>query len=79
MMVKRASDSWTYIYVVLGFALSIEGTIIQMIDVIKFPSKLIVYFVVGGVTVFKFLFSGSFQNRLIGWKASYENVERDPR
>jgi hypothetical protein len=36
MMVKRASDSWTYIYVVLGFALSIEGTIIQMIDVIKF-------------------------------------------
>jgi hypothetical protein len=32
MKVKRANESWTYIYVVLGFALSIEGTIIQMFD-----------------------------------------------
>ena len=46
MKVKRANESWTYIYVVLGFALSIEGTIIQMFDPIKFPWNVLLYFAV---------------------------------
>jgi hypothetical protein len=33
--VKRAEKSWNYFYITLGFALTIAGTIIQMVDIIK--------------------------------------------
>ena len=29
---RRLIDSWTFIYIFLGFALTIEGTIIQMLN-----------------------------------------------
>ncbi|HUD25163.1 MAG TPA: hypothetical protein VMQ45_05735 [Burkholderiaceae bacterium] len=34
---KRGGESWTYFYVALGFALSIEGTFIGMIQPLAFP------------------------------------------
>jgi len=73
--VKRGPESWTYIYVVLGFALAIEGTIIQMTPA-QFPWNLIAYTVIGGITFYLFIFSGKFQDKLIGMKNRYESKAR---
>ncbi len=77
MKVTRAQASWNYIYIMLGFALSIEGSIIQMIDVIRFPVNVIAFLLIAGVTAYIFLFSGRFQNKLIGWRR-YEDEPRAP-
>ena len=42
MKIKRGSESWSYIYVTLGFALSIEASVIAMIEPLKFPWNLLV-------------------------------------
>ena len=78
MKVTRGSESWAYIYVALGFTLAIEGTVIQMIDCLKFPSNLIMYVAVGALTFWLFLFDGWFQNKLIGLKNKYESRARSP-
>ena len=75
--VKRGPASWAYIYVALGFALTIEGTIIQMTTPpLKFPWNLIAYGVLGALTFWMFLFNGWFQNKLIGIKTKYEDQPR---
>jgi hypothetical protein len=74
--VRRDSESSTYIYVVLGFTLAIEGTIIQMIEPLHFPCNLAVYVALGAVTTWLFISSGWFQNKLIGIKNSYESKRR---
>jgi hypothetical protein len=74
--VKRGPNSWNYFYIALGFALSIWGTIIQMVDVLRFPCNVLLYVVTGAGLVWLFLFNGWFQNKLIGWKNSYENTPR---
>jgi hypothetical protein len=56
--IRRDSASWTYIYVVLGFMLAIEGTIIQMIEPLHFPCNLAVYVVLGALTTWLFISSG---------------------
>ena len=65
-----------YIYVALGFALSIEGTIIQLITPLLFPWNLITYLVLGAATTWLFLDNAWFQNKLVVWKASYEDKAR---
>jgi hypothetical protein len=74
----RGSQSWTYIYMALGFALAIEGTIIQMITPLGFPWNLVVYVALGAITFWLFFFCGWFQNKLIGLQISYENKPRPP-
>ena len=74
--VIRGEKSWTFLYVALGFALSIEGTIIQMIDRLQFPWNLILYGVVGGITVWLLIFNGYSQNKLLAWKQNYESKAR---
>jgi hypothetical protein len=76
--VTRGPESWNYIYVALGFALTIESTIIPMIEPLKFPCNIIAYAVIGAVTVWLFLFNGRFQNWLIGIKNKYEGAARSP-
>jgi hypothetical protein len=71
--VTRGPNSWNYIYVALGFALSIEGAAIGMIPC--FPWNLIAYVVVGAFTAWLFTCSTRFQNKLIGWKR-YEDKAR---
>ena len=39
--VTRGSESWAYLYMMLGFALAIGGTIIQMITPLVFPWNLL--------------------------------------
>jgi hypothetical protein len=73
--VKRGPESWAYIYVALGFALTIEGTIIQMLPP-AFPWNLLTYFVIGAITFYQFIFNGRFQDKLIGVKFRYENQAR---
>ena len=74
--VTRGPESWNAIYVVLGFALVIESTVIPMITPLGFPWNLVVYIVVAGITFRLFLFGERFQNKLIGWKMNYEKKAR---
>jgi hypothetical protein len=74
--VKRGSDSWAYIYIFLGFVLSIEGTAIGMIDPVWWLYRLLGFGVLLVVTCWLFLFNGWFQNKLIGLKCLYESKAR---
>lgn len=73
--VKRGQNSWAYIYVFLGFALTIEGNVIQMLQA---PAlcEIASYAVVGTITAWLFLDSAWFQNKLIGLKLKYEEKTR---
>jgi hypothetical protein len=76
MTVKRGPDSWTYIYIILGFAISIEGTAIGMITPLAFPWNLIAFALCGAFTFWLFINNGWFQNKLIGMKTRYEEKGR---
>lgn len=76
--VTRGPETWAYIYVALGFALAIEGTIVQMITPLSFPWSIITYAILGTATFWLFLRSGHFQNKLIGIKNRYESMARRP-
>jgi hypothetical protein len=41
--VTRGPEGWAYSYIALGFALSIEATIVQMIDPLHFPWNVAAY------------------------------------
>ncbi|MGH9806244.1 MAG: hypothetical protein ACRD9W_03115 [Terriglobia bacterium] len=72
--VRRGPVSWAYIYMALGFALTIEGTVIDMAA--HYPWNLIAYAVLGVITFWLFIFNGWFQNKLIGMKSRYEDRAR---
>ena len=74
--VRRGVSSWTFIYTILGFALTIEATICSMIEPIKFPWNIALYVVVAASTWWLFLDNRWFQNKLIGWKNRNEDKER---
>lgn len=74
--VVRGSESWTFIYVLLGFVLTIEGNFIQMIKPLEFPWNLPVFLIAMLLTVWLFVGSGRFQNWLIGLKIKYETKSR---
>jgi hypothetical protein len=61
LTLQRSPASLTYIYVLLGFALTIEGEILAMIEPLKYPFNLVVLFVSFVLTVLLFR-SGKFQN-----------------
>jgi hypothetical protein len=74
--VKRGEKSWSYLYTLLGFALTIETGIVGLVDPLKWPWNLVSLVVVGAVTIYLFLDNGWFQNKLIGIKARYEEKLR---
>jgi hypothetical protein len=76
MTVKRGPESWTYIYVMLGFALAIEATVITMVEPVKFPWNIAIFVVIAGMTFWLFINNGWFQNKLIGMKHRYEEKGR---
>jgi hypothetical protein len=76
--VTRRPESWTFIYVVLGFALTIEGTIVQMIEPMRFPCNVVVYVGLMALTFWLFICNGPFQNKLLGMKQRYEDKPRNP-
>lgn len=71
--VTRGQESWAYIYVTLGFALTIESTIIGMMTPLLFPWNIIAYAVLAAVTGWLFIDNGWVHNKLIGLKIRYEN------
>ncbi len=76
MTVNRGPESWAYIYIFLGFTLSIEGTVISLITPLGFPWNVALYAIVAVGTVWLFLDNGWFQNKLISWKIRYEQKGR---
>ncbi len=78
LTVRRGEKSWNYIYIALAFAITFEGTVIQMIptDVLRFPWNVVTYLGVGIATGYLFLECGWLQNKLLGWKSRYEDKDR---
>ena len=74
--VRRGSKSWPYIYVTLGFMLTIEAGIVALIKPLMWPLSIIVYAALGVFTAFLWLFSGWFQNKLMLCKDRYESKPR---
>jgi hypothetical protein len=73
--VIRGQKSWAYIYIALGFILSIEGTIVGLVTPLSFPWNLILYLALGSITAWLFIDCGWFQNKLMAMKARYEQKE----
>jgi hypothetical protein len=73
--IRRGPDSWMFIYIALGFALSIEGNILQMIP-LRFPYNPFLYVALMTATSWLFICNGWFQNKLIWMKGLYENKAR---
>ena len=74
--VIRGEQSWNFIYIALGFALAIEGTVIQMFTPLTFPYNLLLYAFGATATGWLFICHGRFQNKLIALKLSYESRPR---
>jgi uncharacterized membrane protein len=72
----RGTQSWEYIYVALGFAIAIEGTVVQMITPLVFPWNILVYAVLAFITFRLFISSDRFQNKLLSIKRAYEDKPR---
>ena len=72
---QRGQESWTFIYITLGFAISIEGTVISMMP-LSFPWNVIIYVIVAFLTGWAWIESGWVQNKLIGLKNKYEDKLR---
>jgi uncharacterized membrane protein YvbJ len=69
--VDRGVESWGWFYLVLGFALQIEATLIAMLPLLWWANMLIVV-VVFAVTFWLFLRSRWFQNFTVGLKIRIE-------
>ena len=74
--VTRGPVSWTYFYVVLGFLLAIESSLIQMSTPLRFPLNLAAFLAMAALTVYVVLFNGRCQNALLKLKLWYENKAR---
>ncbi len=73
--VLREKESWNFLYVALGFVVSIEGTVIGMMG-LTFQNNILLYALAGGITAYPFMFNGQAQDKLIGWKERHENTPR---
>jgi len=76
MTVKRGPETWAYIYIVLGFLLTIESTVIGMMTPLKFPWNVIVFVIIAAITVWTFIECKWVHNKLVTLKIRYENKER---
>lgn len=74
--VRRGKESWAYLYLFLGFALTIETGVVALITPLKWPWNLLTFAVVALITLYLFLDNGWFQNKLIGLKARFEEKLR---
>jgi cytochrome b subunit of formate dehydrogenase len=74
--IRRGPVAWTFIYVALGFALSIEGTFLQMIEPLRFPWNLVAYVALMAVTIWLFTSNRWFHEKLVEIKDRMENKAR---
>jgi len=74
--VRRGSESWAYIYTVLGFLVVIEATVIGMMTPVQFPWIIALFLAIAAITTWQFIDNGWLHNKLIGLKIRYENKPR---
>lgn len=74
--VIRGEKSWTFLYLVAGFAVSTEATVVQMIEPLHWLAREALFAVVAGLTLWQVLASGSMQDRLLRWQATHEGRAR---
>ena len=76
LSIVRGPETWNFIYICLGFALTIEGTVVAMIEPIHYPRNIVLFAVVAAATFYLFICNGTFQNKLVELKNSYEHQAR---
>jgi hypothetical protein len=74
--VKRGRESWDYIYIFLGFALTVAGNFVGMLDCLGGLGKVLIYAAFCAAAWALFIHSGRFQKWLIGRKNRYEERAR---
>jgi hypothetical protein len=74
--IKRGSESWGFLYSVLGILLAIETFIIGILPM-DWNIKIIVFIVIVAASAWLCLLSAWFQNELIGLKIKIEEKWRD--
>jgi len=72
----RKDPSWNYIYIMMGFSLTIEGNFVGMVICLAWPYKWLIYGLFCVATVHLFTSNGWFQSKLIGVKNWYEAKPR---
>ena len=72
----RGQNSWAYFYILLGFLVSIEATLISMLDPMAWYLKIVLFVAVMLGTSWLCLESRRFQNWVIGVKNRYESRAR---
>jgi hypothetical protein len=75
-LIRGGEKRWNYFYLFLGFALTIESTVIGMVTPIVFPGNILLFLIVAATTGRLVLFHGPFQNWLISLKNWYESIPR---
>ena len=72
--VIRGFQSWSFIYIVMGLLITIEGTVITMIEPLKFPWNILVFSALAAFTVLVCIKSTWFHERLFRVEQSYEDT-----
>jgi hypothetical protein len=73
---KRGSGTWRYLQVVLGFALTIEAVVVEMIKPIEWPYNVATFVIVAAFTIWIFLRSDRLHYRLLHFKDSFDDRVR---
>jgi len=73
MKIKRGDASYAYFYIVLAFFVGFCWTVIQVWDDAR---KVAAIVFITALSIYLFLFSARFQNRLLGLKSWYEDQSR---
>ena len=61
----RGEKNWQALYLGLGFTLTVGGTLIPMIEPLKFPWNLVVFGVLAAVAYWLFIWIGWFQKQFL--------------
>jgi hypothetical protein len=74
--IKRGKPAWDYLYIVLGFSLTIESTIVAMMTPIIFPCNILAFLAIAFLTVWAFIESEWLHDKLFKLQNRYENKYR---
>ena len=66
--IARRSEDWTFLYLLLGFALILEALVIDMLGSGRAPGNFLIYLVLATVTVWMVLYNPVSQRVILGWK-----------
>ena len=70
---KRGSGTWRHLQVVLGFALTIEAVVVEMIKPIEWPYNVATFVIVAAFTMWAFLGGVWLPKKLLDLKDSFDD------